>query len=160
MLTLQQANDLEVVGVVARASGRNIDVRRDQPYAAYDRVSFDVPIAQEGDVLARVRVRINEVSQSVSIVRQILEQLSPGDVLISIPTLQPYQWSMGWTESPRGETAHWLMTGPDQTVYRYRVRSATYSNWPAVPFAVKDNILPDFPLINKSFELCYACCDR
>jgi len=45
-------------------------------------------------------------------------------------------------------------------VYRYRVRSATYSNWPAVPLAVKGNIVPDFPLINKSFELCYACCDR
>ncbi|MFC7443021.1 NADH-quinone oxidoreductase subunit C [Laceyella putida] len=160
VLTLKQVNDLEVVGIAARASGRNIDVRRNQPYAAYDRVHFNVPIHREGDVLARVRVRIDEVFQSISIVQQVLEQLPSGNIVTSIPPLQPYQWSMGWTESPRGETVHWLMTGPDQTVYRYRVRSATYSNWPSVPLAVKGNIVPDFPLINKSFELCYACCDR
>ncbi|MFB9760399.1 hydrogenase large subunit [Ectobacillus funiculus] len=160
VLTLQQVNDLEVVGIAARASGRNIDVRRDQPYAAYDRVHFDVPIYEEGDVLARVRVRIEEVFQSVSIVQQVLEQLPTGNIVTSIPELQPYQWAMGWAESPRGETVHWLMTGQNQTVYRYRIRSATYNNWPAVPLAVKGNIVPDFPLINKSFELCYACCDR
>jgi Ni,Fe-hydrogenase III large subunit/Ni,Fe-hydrogenase III component G len=160
VLTEQEVHDLEVVGIAARASGRNIDIRRDQPYAAYDRLRFDVPVFREGDVLARIRVRIDEVFQSISMIRQILEQLPDGNVITAIPELPPYQWSMGWTESPRGETVHWLMIGKDQTVYRYRVRSATYSNWPAVPLAVKGNIVPDFPLINKSFELCYACCDR
>ncbi|WP_018133527.1 hydrogenase large subunit [Effusibacillus pohliae] len=160
VLTLEQANDLEVVGVAARASGRNIDVRRDQPYAAYRHVAFDVPTLQEGDVLARVRVRIAEVFQSFSIIRQVLDKLPAGAVITPIPELLPYQSSMGWTESPRGETVHWLMIGPNQSVYRYRVRSATYNNWPAVPLAVKGNLVPDFPLINKSFELCYACCDR
>ncbi|GAX89844.1 NADH-quinone oxidoreductase subunit C [Effusibacillus lacus] len=160
VLTLGQASDLEVVGVAARASGRNIDVRRDQPYAAYDRVKFDVPTYREGDVLARIRVRIDEAFQSFSIIRQVLEQLPAGKIVTFLPELFPYQSAMGWTESPRGETVHWLMIGPKQTVYRYRVRSATYSNWPAVPLTVPGNIVPDFPLINKSFELCYACCDR
>jgi Ni,Fe-hydrogenase III large subunit len=160
VLSLRQSNDLEVVGVAARASGRNVDVRRDLPYAAYDRVRFAVPTYREGDVLARVRVRMDEVFQSLAIVRQILAQLPAGPVAAPLPELPPYRWAMGWTESPRGETVHWLMTGPDGTVYRYRVRSAAYSNWPAVPLAVKGNIVPDFPLINKSFELCYACCDR
>ncbi|GAA3315776.1 hypothetical protein GCM10020331_011430 [Ectobacillus funiculus] len=72
---------------------------------------FDVPIYEEGDVLARVRVRIEEVFQSVSIVQQVLEQLPTGNIVTSIPELQPYQWAMGWAESPRGETVHWLMTG-------------------------------------------------
>lgn len=160
VLTFQQANDLEVVGVAARASGRNIDVRRDLPYLAYDRVNFQVPTYQEGDVLARIRVRIDEVFQSISIIRQLLDQLPMGDITAPIPALLPLRSAMGWTESPRGETVHWLMIGPNQTVYRYRVRSATYSNWPAVPLTAKGNIVPDFPLINKSFELCYACCDR
>jgi Ni,Fe-hydrogenase III large subunit len=160
VLTRQQVNDLEVVGVAARASGRDIDIRRDQPYAAYDRVHFEVPTYSEGDALARVRIRIDEVFQSLSIIQQVMEQLPNGNHVTSLPRLPMFHSSMGWVESPRGETVHWLMTGPDQTVYRYRVRSATYSNWPAVPLAVTGNIVPDFPVINKSFELCYACCDR
>ena len=66
---------------------------------------------------------------------------------------------MSAVESPRGEDVHWIMTGPRGEIYRYRVRSASY-NWALVPFAVTGNLLPDFPLINKSFELCYACLDR
>lgn len=160
ILSLDQAKELEVVGVAARASGRNIDVRRDRPYGAYPSVTFQVPIYQEGDVLARIRVRIDEVFESLSIIRQILAQLPSGEIVTDVPRIAPYRTAMGWTESPRGETVHWLMIGPNQTVHRYRVRSATYSNWPAVPLTVKGNIVPDFPLINKSFELCYSCCDR
>ncbi|NLL02634.1 MAG: NADH-quinone oxidoreductase subunit F, partial [Mollicutes bacterium] len=62
--------------------------------------------------------------------------------------------------SARGSNIHWLMTGKDNTVYRLFVRSASYANWPSLTVAVPGNIIPDFPLINKSFELCYACTDR
>jgi Ni,Fe-hydrogenase III large subunit len=160
ILRLQHANDLEVVGVAARASGRQIDIRKNQPYAAYDQVQFQVPVFPEGDVLSRIRIRIEEVYQSLSIIEQVLNQLPDGDIQVGIPKLTPYRYAMGWCESPRGETVHWAMIGPNNTVYRYRVRSATYSNWPAVPLTMEGNIVPDFPLINKSFELCYACCDR
>lgn len=160
ILTLRQANDLEVVGVAARASGRDIDIRRDQPYAAYDQLDFSVPIYTEGDVLARIRVRIDEVFQSLLIIRQVLDQMPTGSIITKLPKIPAYQHGIGWTESSKGETVHWLMIGPGETVERYRVRSATYSNWPALPLAVQGNIIPDFPLINKSFELCYACCDR
>lgn len=160
ILTLTQVNDLEAVGVAARASGRNIDIRRDQPYAAYDKVSFSVPVYEEGDVLARVRVRIDEVFQSIAIIRQVVIQMPAGAVSVKIPQIPENERGLGWVESSKGETVHWLMTGPKETVERYRVRSATYSNWPAVALAVPGNIVPDFPLINKSFELCYACCDR
>jgi Ni,Fe-hydrogenase III large subunit/Ni,Fe-hydrogenase III component G len=159
-LRLEHANDLEVVGVAARASGRQIDIRKSQPYAAYDQVQYQVPFFLEGDVLARIRIRIEEVFQSLSIIEQVLKQLPEGDILTEIPKLTPYRHSMGWCESPRGETVHWVMIGPNNTVYRYRVRSAAYSNWPAVPLTMEGNIVSDFPLINKSFELCYACCDR
>lgn len=160
VLYRQQADAWQVVGVAARASGRDQDVRRDLPYAAYGQLSFEIPVYQTGDVLARVRVRIDEAFQSFSLIRQLLDRLPKGPVTIAIPPLQPYRSAIGITESARGDNVHWVMAGPDQTIYRYRVRSAAYSNWPAVPLAVKGNIVPDFPLINKSFELCYACCDR
>ena len=160
VLSLQQAKDFEVVGVAARASGRNIDIRRDAPYAAYNLVKFDVPLYREGDVLARVRVRIDEIAQACMIVRQVAGQIAAGPIRNEIPPIAPYQRGMGWSESPKGETVHWLSVGLHETVERYRVRSATFSNWPAVPLTIPGNIIPDFPLINKSFELCYACCDR
>jgi len=86
--------------------------------------------------------------------------LPKGAIQTDIPLIEPYTSSLGWSESARGENAHWIMFDKNNTIYRYRVRSAAYSNWPVVPLAVAGNIIPDFPLINKSFELCYACCDR
>lgn len=160
ILKLEDANNLEVVGVGARASGRDVDIRRGQPYAAYEHIHFQVPVYREGDVLSRIRIRIDEAFESFKIIEQVMKQMPGGEICTEVPELAPYLTGMGWVESPRGETVHWLMIGPGQTVYRYRVRSATYSNWPAVPFTMKGNIVPDFPLINKSFELCYSCCDR
>jgi Ni,Fe-hydrogenase III large subunit len=117
-------------------------------------------VYQEGDVLARIRVRVDEVTQSCGIVRQVLEQIEPGPICAELPAITTHRRGLGWTESAKGETVHWISIGADATVDRYRVRSATFSNWPAVPLTVPGNIVPDFPLINKSFELCYACCDR
>ncbi|MCF6093064.1 NADH-quinone oxidoreductase subunit C [Microaerobacter geothermalis] len=160
ILTKEMADSIQVVGPAARASGRNIDVRRDLPYAAYREVDFDVPIYDKGDVWCRMKVRMDEVFQSLGIIGQLLENLPSGPIQREIGSLTPYQWAVGWTESPRGENVHWVMAGENNTVYRYRIKSASYSNWPAVPLTVPGNIVPDFPLINKSFELCYACCDR
>ncbi|QJW47518.1 NADH-quinone oxidoreductase subunit F [bacterium BFN5] len=160
VLSLEQARDLAVVGVAARASGCSVDIRRDHPYAAYRQVKFPVALQTAGDVLARFKVRVDEVKSSLLIIQQVIEQLPAGSIAVPLPLIKPYTQAMGWVESPRGEVCHWLMTGPEQTVFRYRIRSAAYSNWPAVPLTVPGNIVPDFPLINKSFELCYSCCDR
>lgn len=159
-LTKDIADRLEVVGPAGRASGRKIDIRKSHPYLVYDQVEFTRPFYTQGDVLARVHVRIDEVFESCSIIRQIIEKMERGPVQTEMKEISPYSIGIGWNESPLGENIHWLMIGPDQTIYRYRVRSAAYSNWPAVPTSVKGNIVPDFPIINKSFELCYACCDR
>lgn len=159
-LSLELADRLEVVGPAARAAGRTVDIRKSHPYLLYDQLPFTVPTYSDGDVLARVRVRIDEAFQSFAMLRQLIEEIPSGPIVTAIGTIPAHEWGIGWTESPRGENVHWLMTGPDGTVYRYRVRSAAYSNWPAVPHTVPGNIVPDFPLINKSFELCYACCDR
>ncbi|ACV61704.1 Hydrogenase, large subunit-like protein [Desulfofarcimen acetoxidans DSM 771] len=160
VLPTDAARDLGATGPAARASGVNRDLRREFPYAAYRRVSFQVPIQHEGDVYCRLIQRIEESEQSFDIIRQVFNNLPAGELQAPITYLQPYHTAVGYTESARGANVHWVMSGPDNTVYRYMVRSASHCNWPVVPLCLPGNIVPDFPLINKSFELCYACLDR
>jgi len=159
---LQQeiASDLHAVGPAARASGIDLDARRDQPYAAYGQISFKVPVYQEGDVLARVKVRIDEVFQSMEIIRQALEGMPKGDLKVPLQPIGAYSYALGITESARGENVHFVMGGPEGGIFRHMIRSASYCNWPIVPSTIPGNIVPDFPVINKSFELCYSCLDR
>ncbi|HEX7055999.1 MAG TPA: NADH-quinone oxidoreductase subunit C [Bacilli bacterium] len=148
------------VGPAARASGVDVDARRDHPYAAYSQLAFEVPLQSGGDVLARFNMRALETGQSVSLINQIINKMPDGEIAGKIGDLPAYRYGIGITESPRGENVHFVMTGERNAIFRYRVRSAAYANWPVVPLCVPGTIVPDFPLINKSFELCYACCDR
>lgn len=162
IVTKHAALDLGVVGVAARASGIDTDMRRDHPYSIYNDVKFAVPVHKSGDVAARLWVRADEVEQSMYIIKQILDYLpgGSGTLSVDIPQIKPYSSGLGWSESPRGSNLHWIMMAENNTIYRYFVRSASYHNWPAVAVSAPGNIIPDFPLINKSFELCYACLDR
>jgi hydrogenase-4 component G len=160
ILKAESAQELGVVGPAARASGVDVDTRRDHPYLAYPHLDFQVVLAENGDVLDRVKVRIGEATQSFFLVDQLLSKLPEGKWFGSVGDAPVMRSALGYVESPRGQVMHYLMAGPGNTVYRYMVRSASYTNWPAVPLAVMGNIVPDFPLINKSFELCYSCLDR
>jgi Ni,Fe-hydrogenase III large subunit len=157
------AESLGVVGVAARASGLVLDARRDHPYAAYgelqETLATFVP-STEGDVRARAVVRTSEVYISYSLIRALVERLPDGPVAIGLGDLPVGASGFAVTESPRGENLHWVRIGAKGTIDRLRVRSASYPNWPAVPATAPGNMVPDFPLINKSFELCYACLDR
>jgi Ni,Fe-hydrogenase III large subunit len=155
------ARALGAVGVAARASGVDVDSRRDHPYAFYDRLPMAVPVVvrHEGDVKARALVRIDEALASLAIIRATLATMPEGPIAVEVGSV-PAGAAFGVTESPRGENIHWVRTAADGTIERYRVRSASYPNWPAVAASVPGNMVPDFPLINKSFELCYACLDR
>jgi Ni,Fe-hydrogenase III large subunit len=162
VLPAETARALGAVGVAARASGIDLDCRRDHPYAFYDRLpqTVLVPVRQEGDVEARVLQRMDEAIASLSIVRAVLDIMPDGSIVTEFGPLPPNRTAFSATESPRGENLHWVRTGPNGTIDRYRIRSASYPNWPAVVAATPGNMVPDFPLINKSFELCYACLDR
>lgn len=160
ILPRDAAVDLGAVGPAARASGVDRDIRREHPHAAYGDLEFEVPVFSAGDVLCRLQARVEETFQSIKIIRQALEKLPCGDLTVEVGQIPPYRHALGYSESARGENIHWLMTGPDNTIFRYRVRSASFCNWPVVPLTVPGNIVPDFPLINKSFELCYSCLDR
>jgi Ni,Fe-hydrogenase III large subunit len=113
-----------------------------------------------GDVMARFMIRVREAREAARLIAAVLEDLSEGEVWTDPGSCPEGGQGMGWTESPRGEHIHWLRIGPDGKVDRLRVRAASYCNWPLVPLCVPGNMVPDFPLINKSFELCYSCLDR
>lgn len=150
-------------GIAARASGINTDTRKDFPYELYEEMNFKIITAETGDVDARIQVRIGEVQESLKILRQLvplLDQVDSQPLWTDIGPLQPRTLSIGMSESARGNNLHALIINEQQTIQRLFVRSASYSNWPALPIAAPNNIIPDFPLINKSFELCYACLDR
>ncbi len=147
-------------GVTARASGVATDYRIDHPHAAYGMLA-PRPVAETtGDVFARTMVRIREAEESFRLVSAIVDNLPQGPVRCEVPSPPPFASALGYAESPRGANVHWVMFDGDGRLYRLRIRSAAYANWPLVGRAVPGNVVPDFPLINKSFELCYACCDR
>jgi len=154
---------LGALGVAARATGMTVDLRVDRPYAAYGSLGVDVVTAATGDVAARFHVRAKEAHESLRLVREALAGLPAGPVSVSlreVPTPPVGASSLGAAEGPRGASWIWLRAGEDGTVDRLRLRSASFANWPLVAAAVPGDLVPDFPLINKSFELCYACTDR
>ena len=162
ILPRQAAADLAIVGPAARASGIDIDLRRDHPYAAYSQLAFKVPVRTHGDVEDRLWLRVAEIRESCGIVKQALSALAEHKGMIRVELEPSAAWAtgLGWSESARGANFHWVMLDASQKIYRCFIRSASYPNWPALTIATPGNIIPDFPLINKSFELCYACLDR
>lgn len=161
ILTNNDARLFSAVGPVGRASGVDRDARRDHPYAAYDQLDVSVPVHEAGDASARFQVRLDEIAASFRIVDQILDLINEGPARIVFPVLPDGASGLGWAESARGETLHWVRAGSDGTLERYRARPASFANWQAFPLAVPGhNILTDFPIIEQSFGLSVAGADR
>jgi Ni,Fe-hydrogenase III large subunit/Ni,Fe-hydrogenase III component G len=154
------ARDLGVVGVAGRASGFDHDLRRDFPHEAYDQVQFQIPVYREGDVLHRMQVRIDEVRQSLSIIEQLLVKMPPGPIRVQMPVLPEGVCALGYSEGWRGEIFHWIRTGPNNRLARCKIKDPSLQNWPALSEAILGNIIPDFPVVNKSFNLSYSGTDR
>jgi len=164
ILQHQAALDLAVAGVAARASGVNRDARRDHPHGAFagpHPPDLRVVTVSDGDAMARVTVRAQEARESIRLVGELIRRLEPGTLQVALPEPVPGgRIGISAIESPRGEAVHWLRTDASGRVERYHLRSPSYHNWPAVALAAETAIIPDFPLVNKSFELCYSCTDR
>jgi Ni,Fe-hydrogenase III large subunit/Ni,Fe-hydrogenase III component G len=156
-LTTTTARDHGVRGYVARASGLNMDARRDHPCAAYADLRFDVPVFDSGDVYARALVRVHEVTQAVSLIRQALAALpTTGPLTAPLGPLPAFQPAFSIVEGWRGAIVHWLMADAAGRLHRVKVVDPSFWNWPALSFAVLKNIVPDFPLCNKSFNQSYS----
>ena len=157
ILKAEAAGDLGVVGPVARASGIDYDVRRDHRYGAYH-PPFEVPTTHYGDVMARARIRISEAEISARLIQQAAGALPLGSIREPEGPVRDVH-GLSAVESPRGELLYWLELRGGR-VARCHIQSPSFQNWPAMPFAVAENVIADFPLINKSFNLSYSGCDR
>jgi len=155
-LTTKTAADLGVLGYVARASGVNMDVRRDHPFAAYHHLKFNVPVFESGDVYARTMMRVEEARESVVLIKQAMAQLAGGPLAAPLGGLPAFEPAFGIVEGWRGAIVHWLMVDHEGKLFRVKVKDPSFANWPALSFALLKNIVPDFPLCNKSFNQSYS----
>ena len=150
-----------LIGPVARAAAVDIDCRRDHPYAAYNRVEFDVITEQGGDVWARLMVRMKEVFESIRIIRQCLEKMEPGPLQLEINDELPIgRIGLSSVEAPRGESHHFVITGENNRPRRWRVRAPTYQNLQGVPAMIKDQQIADMTISLGSIDPCFSCTDR
>jgi Ni,Fe-hydrogenase III large subunit/Ni,Fe-hydrogenase III component G len=147
---------LGLCGLAGRASAQAWDLRAQFPTAPYDHLEVQMATHRNGDVAARVTVRFDEVSESIRLCRLMLKALPGGAILTPLPTAPDNAMGVGWVEGWRGEVFVALETGPDNRIRRLHPHDPSWQNWPLIEHAVMDNIVPDFPLINKSFNLSYS----
>jgi len=147
---------LGLTGMAARASGQKHDLRCDFPHSPWDALGVRPIVHDDGDVAARVAVRFDELDESLRLVREIVERLPGGDVVAPVPDPQPYRLGLGCVEGWRGPVLVALELGPGGSIRRCHPHDPSWSNWPVIEHAVIGNIVPDFPLINKSFNLSYS----
>ncbi|MDO8577431.1 MAG: NADH-quinone oxidoreductase subunit C [Candidatus Wildermuthbacteria bacterium] len=156
-LTHQTAVDHGTVGVAGRASGIQQDSRIDYPYAAYQKLPFVAVFEEEGDVYARFHVRVKEVNSSMQILEQALLSMPAGPLQASpVTALEKNALGIGIAEGWRGDIVYTVATDPEGSITRVDVRDPSFLSWPVVGQVGKGNVVPDFPLINKSFNLSYS----
>lgn len=154
-LTPEWAAELGCLGYVGRASGVDFDVRRDAPYAPYDRVQFRVPGYRAGDVAARAKIRAEEISVSLDLIRRFINLLEPDTHLIPLPKGQGGE-GVGIVDGWRGEIISYLALDASGHVSRFFPRDPSWLNWPAIEQLIQGNIVPDFPACNKSINSSYS----
>ena len=153
--------DMALLGPVARASGMDIDARRDLPYAAYDKVEFNVVVEQGCDVWSRILVRSLEVFESIRIIRQCLDMMPVGPIRLNLTSELPVgRTGVSSVEAPRGEAHHFVVTGENNRPRRWRVRAPTYQNLQGIPAMAKDQRISDMAIIIGSIDPCFSCTDR
>ena len=159
VLTKEDAIDYAALGPTARASGVAIDVRRDHPYAVYDRVKWDVITQEEGDVFAKTVVRILEMFESVSIIRQCLDKMPEGQIDSKPKDIPPGE-GIGQIEAPRGECFHYIKSDGTNSPMRHKIRAPTYMNFPTFRETVIGETVSDATIILAAIDPCYCCTER
>jgi Ni,Fe-hydrogenase III large subunit len=143
-------------GYVGRASGRRFDARKSPGYAPYDSLAWEMPVRDDGDVNARVWLRIREIEQSLSLIGQLVDRLPDGPVMAAFdPGAAPSAEGLGIAEGFRGDVLVWVRI-EDGQVARCHLRDPSWFQWPLLEAAIEGNIVADFPLCNKSFNCSYS----
>jgi Ni,Fe-hydrogenase III large subunit len=156
ILSAALAEQFAAGGYVGRASGRCFDARRTPGYPPYDRLQFEVPTVQAGDVNARVWIRIREVDQSLALIEQLLGGMPTGPILAPMAPPTDEREGIALVEGFRGDIFAWVRMAPDGRVERCHLRDPSWFQWPLLEAAIEGNIVADFPLCNKSFNCSYA----
>ena len=144
------------VGYVGRASGQDFDVRRDAPYMPYDKVTFKVALENQGDIASRFWIRYKEIIASMKLIEKFINLLEPGAILAEWQVPAPNSEGLGIVDGWRGEIVSFVRFGPDNAISRFYPRDPSQLNWPALEKLVLDNIVPDFPVCNKSVNGSYS----
>ena len=156
VLNQELAEKLGAIGLAGRASGISLDLRVDHPWSPYDRLEPKMVTQSTGDVAARVQVRFDEIFESLRLCRILLEDSAAGPIQIDCAIAEPYVLGLGLIEGWRGPVLIALESGPDGSIRRCHAHDPSWQNWPLLEYAILGNIVPDFPLINKSFNLSYS----
>lgn len=159
ILSRQAAIDYSALGPVARASGYDIDVRRDHPYGVYNKMKWNVVTQTEGDVFAKVVVRILEMFESASIVRQCLDKMPDGPIDSNPKDISPGE-GIGVIEAPRGECFHYVKCDGTNSPIRHKIRAPTYMNFPTFRETVIGETVSDATIIMAAIDPCYCCTER
>jgi Ni,Fe-hydrogenase III large subunit len=156
VVTPDLATQLGLVGLAARASGHDRDLRADIPCRPYEQLQVRKVVRGDGDVAARVAVRFEELAESVRLMTAIAAQVPPGNVRGDVALPPAGATSIGAIEGWRGPVLVALTAGENGGIRRCHPHDPSWQNWPALEYAIIGNIVPDFPLINKSFNLSYS----
>ncbi|MDG6223450.1 MAG: NADH-quinone oxidoreductase subunit C [Candidatus Bathyarchaeota archaeon] len=160
VLSRKDALKLCVVGPVLRASGVASDVRKDDPYAAYGEIPFNVISYNECDTWARLMVRADEVLESINILEYALDNLPEGKIRVRVQRKIPEGEAVSRVEAPRGELIHYVKSDGSAYPYRVKVRAPTLANLMAFPDAIKGGFVADIPSVMGSLDPCFSCTDR
>lgn len=152
------ARELGLVGPAARASGRGYDVRRVYTHGVYPEFAPVPAVQQQGDVFCRMKLRADEIWSSIEVIRQLLQSLPEGSVYEECQHLTPApdSFGLGIVEAWRGELMHWIFTDSKGAISRYTIKDPSFNNWTGLSMAVRGNLVADFPVCNKSFNLSYS----
>jgi Ni,Fe-hydrogenase III large subunit len=150
------ARQLGLTGLAGRASGQAHDLRADFPCSPYKELGVKKIVHDAGDVAARVHIRFDEVFESLRLIRAILLGAPEGETRVELPRARPGAFGVGWVEGWRGEAFVALEAGENGRIRRGHAHDPSWQSWPLIEHAVIGNIVPDFPLINKSFNLSYS----
>jgi membrane-bound hydrogenase subunit alpha len=159
VLTKQQAIDWCVVGPTARASGLNMDVRKDEPYGAFERLRWNAIVEKDGDIFAKTLVRILEMLESVSIIRQCLNKLPKGSIDADIKDIPPGE-GIGRVEAPRGECFHYIKSDGTNRPVRHKIRAPSYMNVASDKVAAVGGTISDAAITLAAVDPCYCCTER
>ena len=159
VLTKEDIIRYGALGPTARASGVAIDVRKDDPYAAYDRVEWDIVVTENGDIFDKAVIRVLEMYESIKIIKQCFDKLPKGEIDANVKEIPPGE-GIGRHEAPRGEVFHYVLSDGSNMPVRHKIRAPSYMNVPTNEVAAVGQTISDATITLAAIDPCYCCTER